>query len=74
MDIILLSETWFTEEKKYSNPGMEMIRKDRTQTIGGGVAIGIRYGINYETLKLDKDIFKTSKLEIIAIKLTKILY
>lgn len=69
MDILLLSETWLTEDNKFKLPRMDLIRKDRTLTKGGSVAIGIRKGINYEILKSNNSFPNSNEIEIVAGKL-----
>ena len=47
-DLILLCEMWLNKQTpNISVPGYNLIRKDRTKKIGGGVAMLIKQGIKY---------------------------
>ncbi|XP_075167587.1 uncharacterized protein LOC142239687 [Haematobia irritans] len=68
VDVICVSETWFHPEildTIYGLPGYSLMRSDR-KSLGGGVAIFIKHGINY-TLKL-KSAYD-SEIEFIFIEL-----
>ena len=66
-DLILLCETWLNKQTlSISVPGYNLIRKDRTKKVGGGVAILIKQGIKY---KERRDLSDSIKLECILIEL-----
>lgn len=66
-DIILISETWLSDKDKVRLKGFDIVRKDRLNNKGGGVAIFIRNGLKY----MSKDIKYQcdNKLEVCAIDL-----
>lgn len=68
-DFILLSETMLSKEKHIKIPGMELYRKDREDGNGGGVAIGIKKGINFEKPSLNNRIFNEEEFETVGIKI-----
>ncbi|XP_074111354.1 uncharacterized protein LOC141535359 [Cotesia typhae] len=69
-DILILSETWLTNDTKYGISKMNLIRKDREFRTGGGVAIAIRKGLPYEEITLDHPIFNDEDIEIVVAKIT----
>ena len=66
-DLILLCETWLNKQTpSISVPGYNLIRKDQTKKVGGGVAILIKQGIKY---KERRDLSDSTELECILIEL-----
>lgn len=50
-DIVMLSETWLWPEDNFSVRGFDVVRTDRMDQMGGGVAILIRKDIKYIILQ-----------------------
>ena len=66
-DLILLCETWLNKQTpSISVPGYNLIRKDQTKKVGGGVVILIKQGIKY---KERRDLSDSTELECILIEL-----
>ncbi|XP_034936031.1 uncharacterized protein [Chelonus insularis] len=47
-DVMLLSETWLTDDDSISVKGFDVVRRDRVGRPGGGVAILVRNNIKYK--------------------------
>ena len=55
-DIILVTETWLTENYSdglFASRGYDCVRKDRLNSRGGGVAVFVKSGIGFERVRID---------------------
>lgn len=49
-DVILLSETWLSPRDNITVKGFDVVRKDRDENIGGGVAILVSNALKYQRI------------------------
>ena len=71
IDILVVIETWLDQSTTHLNlsyPGFNVLRQDRSNKQGGGIAFIIRKNIAYYTLK--NFISPHSEFEILGIKIT----
>lgn len=54
-DIICIQETWFKPQLNFVLQGYQLIRKDRKNCNGGGVAIFIKQGVGYRNVEVSED-------------------
>ena len=67
-DLVILTETWLNPRTQLSIPNFHIIRKDRQNRNGGGVAILLKKGFRWHTA--DNIICEDPNVELIAIEVT----
>ena len=72
VDIFICVETWLSSVpiNKFTIPGFQIFRKDRTHTTGGGILIAIRK--SWDARELNELISVNDKFEIYGIKIKNI--
>ncbi|RNA11678.1 AP-like endonuclease reverse transcriptase [Brachionus plicatilis] len=60
--IFSINETWLKPNKELNFPNYSIVRKDRTDSVGGGVALLIKKTIPFEEISLDN--FNTESIGI----------
>lgn len=65
--VVGLCETWLSPSISPSFPGFTIVRKDRPQHRGGGLALLIHNSISYNTLQIQP--FQNGALEVLAVQL-----
>ncbi|XP_047499385.1 uncharacterized protein LOC125045869 [Penaeus chinensis] len=66
-EVLALCETWLKDKDKFKIPNYQIVRKDRKNQIGGGLAFCIKNSIQYKEIKLNDN--QESKFETQAIKI-----
>lgn len=62
-NVICVQETWLKPQLDFVIPGFISIRKDRTQTAGGGCAIFVKKGVSHREVNIDTQ-DETIKVEV----------
>lgn len=71
IDIFICVETWLSNDTaSFDIPGFQILRKDRSETTGGGILMALRNGLKGTEINTLKD--SNGKIEICGVKITNV--